>query len=50
MADLGLATLADMRTHAEMIANLKPNGAPVIADMDAGYGVSNAHLKHVNLS
>ncbi|KAF2725666.1 oxaloacetate acetylhydrose [Polychaeton citri CBS 116435] len=38
MADLGLATLSDMRAHAEMISNLKPNGAPIIADMDTGYG------------
>jgi len=38
MADLALATLADMRAHAEMISNLEPQGPPVIADMDAGYG------------
>lgn len=38
MADLGLATLADMRAQAEMISNLDPFGAPVIADMDTGYG------------
>ena len=38
MADLGIAHLHDMRTNAEMIANLKPDGAPVIADMDTGYG------------
>ncbi|OBT88108.1 hypothetical protein VE02_03546 [Pseudogymnoascus sp. 03VT05] len=37
-ADLGLAQLHDMRTNAEMIANLAPNGAPIIADMDTGYG------------
>ncbi|OAF61264.1 hypothetical protein VC83_01961 [Pseudogymnoascus destructans] len=37
-ADLGLAQLHDMRTNAEMIANLAPIGAPVIADMDTGYG------------
>jgi len=40
MADLGLATLHDMRAHAEMICNLKPHGPPVIADMDTGYGGS----------
>ena len=40
MADLGLATLADMRAHAEMICSLKPQGPPVIADIDTGYGVS----------
>ncbi|KAJ5573354.1 uncharacterized protein N7459_007781 [Penicillium hispanicum] len=38
MADLGLAQLHDMRTNAEMIANLDPFGAPLIADMDTGYG------------
>lgn len=37
-ADLGLAQLHDMRTNAEMIANLAPTGAPIIADMDTGYG------------
>ena len=41
MADLGLATLSDMRAHAEMICNLKPHGPPVIVDMDTGYGVSH---------
>ncbi|KAJ5601487.1 hypothetical protein N7510_011021 [Penicillium lagena] len=35
--DLGLATLNDMREHAEMIANLNPN-VPLIADADTGYG------------
>lgn len=41
-ADLGLAQLHDMRTNAEMIANLAPAGAgpPIIADMDTGYGGS----------
>ncbi|KAJ5963051.1 Isocitrate lyase [Penicillium waksmanii] len=38
MADLGLAQLHDMRTNAEMIANLDPFGPPLIADMDTGYG------------
>jgi methylisocitrate lyase len=38
MADLGIAHLHDMKTNAEMIANLKPDGPPVIADMDTGYG------------
>ncbi|MCJ1418840.1 hypothetical protein MMC32_005191 [Xylographa parallela] len=37
-ADLGIAQLHDMRTNAEMIANLKPSGPPLIADMDTGYG------------
>ncbi|KAJ5400070.1 hypothetical protein PENPOL_c001G04585 [Penicillium polonicum] len=38
MADLGLAHLHDMKTNAEMIANLDPFGPPLIADMDTGYG------------
>ncbi|KAJ5474235.1 hypothetical protein N7475_003801 [Penicillium sp. IBT 31633x] len=38
MADLGLAQLHDMKTNAEMIANLDPFGTPLIADMDTGYG------------
>ncbi|KAJ5219683.1 hypothetical protein N7468_008887 [Penicillium chermesinum] len=38
MADLGLAQLHDMKTNAEMIANLDPYGPPLIADMDTGYG------------
>lgn len=38
MADLGIAQLHDMRTNAEMIANLDPFGPPLIADMDTGYG------------
>lgn len=37
-ADLGIAQLHDMRTNAEMIANLSPHGPPLIADMDTGYG------------
>ncbi|GAB7355303.1 hypothetical protein MBLNU459_g5838t1 [Dothideomycetes sp. NU459] len=37
-ADLGIAELHDMRTNAEMIANLDPHGPPLIADMDTGYG------------
>lgn len=36
-ADLGIAQLADMRGHAEMIANLD-RSVPLIADMDTGYG------------
>ncbi|KAJ9606710.1 hypothetical protein H2200_008718 [Cladophialophora chaetospira] len=38
--DLGLATLNDMREHAEMIANLDPF-VPLIADADTGYGGPN---------
>lgn len=36
-ADLGIAQLADMRGHAEMIANLDKS-VPLIADMDTGFG------------
>ena len=37
MADLGVATMNDMRDHASMIANLDPS-IPLIADADTGYG------------
>lgn len=37
-ADLGIAQLHDMRSNAEMIANLTATGPPLIADMDTGYG------------
>ena len=37
MADLGLATLNDMKENAEMIANLD-RSVPLIADADTGYG------------
>jgi methylisocitrate lyase len=37
-SDLGIAQLHDMRTNAEMIANLQLDGPPLIADMDTGYG------------
>ncbi|KAI1856545.1 hypothetical protein JX265_011504 [Neoarthrinium moseri] len=36
--DLGIASLNDMRETAETLANLDPFGAPLIADMDTGYG------------
>jgi len=36
-ADLGVATLNDMRDHAAMIASIDPT-VPVIADADTGYG------------
>lgn len=39
-ADLGLATLSDMRSHAEIMANLNPK-IPLIADADTGYGGAN---------
>ncbi|KAH8810766.1 Pyruvate/Phosphoenolpyruvate kinase-like domain-containing protein [Xylogone sp. PMI_703] len=38
MPDLAIAQLHDMREQADMIANLDPNGPPLIADMDTGYG------------
>lgn len=38
MADLGEATLSEMRENAAMIANRAPEGPPLIADMNTGYG------------
>jgi 2-methylisocitrate lyase-like PEP mutase family enzyme len=38
--DLGMASLNDMREHAEMIANLDAS-VPLIADADTGYGGPN---------
>ena len=37
MADMGIATLNDMKATAEMLANLD-SSVPLIADADAGYG------------
>jgi 2-methylisocitrate lyase-like PEP mutase family enzyme len=37
IADLGVATMNDMRDHAAMIASLDPT-IPLIADADTGYG------------
>ena len=37
MADMGVATLNDMRDNASMIANIDPD-TPLIADADTGYG------------
>ena len=37
MADLGIATLNDMRENAGMIASLN-RSVPVIADADTGFG------------
>ncbi|KAJ9617695.1 hypothetical protein H2204_013507 [Knufia peltigerae] len=37
MADLGLATMTEMRQNAEMIANID-RSVPLIADADTGYG------------
>ena len=37
MADLGVATLNDMRDHAAMIASIAPT-VPLVADADTGYG------------
>ena len=39
MADLGLATVNNMKENAEMIANIDPS-IPLIADADTGYGGS----------
>ncbi|KAK1641058.1 Pyruvate/Phosphoenolpyruvate kinase-like domain-containing protein [Colletotrichum phormii] len=40
LPDLGYATLDDMRSHAEMLANLDPS-IPLVADADTGYGGPN---------
>lgn len=37
IADLGVATMNDMRDNASMIANIDPT-IPLIADADTGYG------------
>ncbi|KAF2659802.1 methylisocitrate lyase-like protein [Lophiostoma macrostomum CBS 122681] len=37
MADMGIATMNDMRDNASMIANIDPS-VPLIADADTGYG------------
>jgi 2-methylisocitrate lyase-like PEP mutase family enzyme len=37
MADMGVATMNDMRDNASMIANIDPS-VPLIADADTGYG------------
>lgn len=37
MADIGLATMNDMRDNAAVIANIDPS-IPLIADADTGYG------------
>jgi hypothetical protein len=37
MADLGVATMNDMRDHAAMIASIDPT-VPLVADADTGYG------------
>lgn len=43
MADLGVATLNDMRDAAAMIASLDPS-VPLIADADTGYGGGELEL------
>jgi 2-methylisocitrate lyase-like PEP mutase family enzyme len=37
MADIGVATMNDMRDNATMIASIDPS-VPLIADADTGYG------------
>lgn len=37
IADLGVATMTDMRDHAAMIASIDIT-VPLIADADTGYG------------
>jgi 2-methylisocitrate lyase-like PEP mutase family enzyme len=50
-ADLGLATLNDMRDHASMIASISPS-VPLIADADTGYGgplkISSTTAAYIN--
>ena len=48
MADLGIAQLHDMAENAEMIANLTPDGPPLIADMDTGYGGGGKSLTNIS--
>jgi 2-methylisocitrate lyase-like PEP mutase family enzyme len=43
MADMGLATMNDMRDNAAMIANIVPS-VPLIADADTGYGGKSSHI------
>jgi 2-methylisocitrate lyase-like PEP mutase family enzyme len=43
MADLGVATMNDMRDHASMIASLD-HSIPLIADADTGYGGTSLFL------
>lgn len=43
--DLALAQLYDMKSNADIIANLAPGrGPPLIADMDTGFG-GKTHLQ-----
>lgn len=46
MADIGVATLNDMRDNAEMIANINPD-VPLIADADTGYGGTYPSFVHL---
>lgn len=43
IADLGVATMNDMRDHAAMIASIDTT-VPVVADADTGYGGIQSHL------
>lgn len=43
MADLGVATMNDMRDHAAMIASIDPT-VPLVADADTGYGGTSLPL------
>jgi 2-methylisocitrate lyase-like PEP mutase family enzyme len=43
IADLGVATMNDMRDNAAMIASIDPT-VPVIADADTGYGGEIFHI------
>lgn len=44
MADLGVATMNDMRDHASMIASIDPT-VPLVADADTGYGGKSSLLQ-----
>lgn len=47
IADLGVATMNDMRDHAAMIASIDPT-VPLVADADTGYGGKSSFLNRAN--
>jgi 2-methylisocitrate lyase-like PEP mutase family enzyme len=49
IADLGVATMNDMRDHAAMIASLDPT-VPLIADADTGFGGIASSPRNLSLS
>jgi 2-methylisocitrate lyase-like PEP mutase family enzyme len=48
IADLGVATMNDMRDNAAMIAIIDP-AVPVIADTDTGYGGKSPPFPNLHL-